>query len=98
MADLIRHATITGRVQGVGFRAWVGDQARSLGLSGWVRNRCDGSVEALFAGPAAAVGQMTARCRTGPSMARVAGVAIRDGTPDELALRARDGFAMLATI
>ena len=62
---------IGGRVQGVWFRAWTAEQARALGLSGWVRNRADGSVEALFAGPAAAVERMIALCHQGPPAARV---------------------------
>jgi acylphosphatase len=44
------HVTVTGFVQGVGYRAWVERQAQTLALSGWVRNRSDGSVEAVFAG------------------------------------------------
>ncbi len=62
---------IEGRVQGVGFRYWVLGEAEGLGLDGWVRNRRDGSVEAVFAGPAAVVAGMLKRCRTGPPMARV---------------------------
>jgi acylphosphatase len=63
---------IQGRVQGVWFRGWTVAQARALGLDGWVRNRTDGSVEAVFGGPAAAVAEMVARCHQGPSAARVA--------------------------
>lgn len=62
---------ITGRVQGVFYRAWTEEQARRLGLKGFVRNRRDGSVEALFAGPADAVEEMVAHCRSGPRGARV---------------------------
>jgi acylphosphatase len=62
---------ISGRVQGVWFRAWTAEQARELGLSGWVRNRRDGSVEALFSGPEAAVRIMIGRCWQGPPAARV---------------------------
>ncbi|MFQ5954354.1 MAG: acylphosphatase [Kiloniellales bacterium] len=62
---------IRGRVQGVFFRGWTHDEALRLGLAGWVRNRLDGSVEALFAGPAAAVDEMLHLCRQGPSMAVV---------------------------
>jgi acylphosphatase len=64
-------AEIRGRVQGVGYRAWTAERARALGLAGWVRNRADGSVEAVFAGPADAVERMLADCRSGPPAARV---------------------------
>jgi len=62
---------ITGRVQGVWYRGWTVDEARERGLSGWVRNRPDGSVEALFSGPESAVREMIERCREGPPAARV---------------------------
>ncbi len=65
---------IEGRVQGVGFRYWVMEQANALGLDGWVRNRRDGAVEAVFAGPADAVAEMLRRCHDGPAFARVARV------------------------
>ncbi|MFQ5959575.1 MAG: acylphosphatase [Alphaproteobacteria bacterium] len=65
---------IEGRVQGVGFRYWVLDQAHELGLDGWVRNRFDGSVEAVFAGRAETVHEMVRRCHDGPPMARVTAV------------------------
>lgn len=64
-------AVITGRVQGVFYRAWTEKQARGLGLSGWVRNRPDGSVEAVFHGPEDAVNEMLRRCHEGPPAARV---------------------------
>ena len=67
---------ITGRVQGVCFRAWAQDNAKALGLDGWVRNRWDGAVDALFSGPASQVFEMLARCRKGPPAAFVADVAI----------------------
>ena len=60
------HVRIEGRVQGVWFRAWTAREARGLKLDGWVRNRRDGAVEAVFAGPAVAVGTMLSRCREGP--------------------------------
>jgi acylphosphatase len=62
---------IHGRVQGVFFRAWTIEQARALGVTGWVRNRLDGSVELLAIGPAEAVDGLIARCRQGPPAARV---------------------------
>ncbi len=66
---------ISGRVQGVWYRGWTVDEARARGLDGWVRNRHDGSVEAVFQGPAEAVAEMVAACRQGPPMARVVEVA-----------------------
>ena len=65
---------IEGRVQGVGFRYWLIERAGGLGLDGWVRNRRDGAVEAVFAGPAEAVTEMVRRCQDGPAFARVARV------------------------
>lgn len=62
---------ITGRVQGVWFRGWMREAARDLGLAGWVRNRNDGSVEAVVSGSADRVGALVAACRTGPPGARV---------------------------
>jgi len=63
--------TISGRVQGVGYRDWVIETAHHLRLTGWVRNRRDGAVEALIVGEEDAVGQMIEACRRGPPMARV---------------------------
>ena len=65
---------VSGRVQGVWYRGWMVDEARVRGLHGWVRNRRDGSVEAVFQGPAAALAEMVAACWQGPPMARVAAV------------------------
>ncbi|HJM60724.1 MAG TPA: acylphosphatase [Alphaproteobacteria bacterium] len=62
---------IYGRVQGVWFRGWTVDRAQALGLSGWVRNRNDGSVEVLVSGPSYAVEQMITACHDGPPTARV---------------------------
>ena len=67
-------AVIRGDVQGVWFRAWTIVTATALGLDGWVRNRRDGAVEALFAGVPDAVERMLAACRTGPPRARVTDV------------------------
>jgi acylphosphatase len=69
---------IEGRVQGVGFRDWTERVAGELGLDGWVRNRRDGRVEALFSGPAADVGEMLERCRHGPRAADVTAVKIAE--------------------
>ena len=63
--------TISGRVQGVGYRDWAIDTGLRLGLTGWVRNRRDGAVEALIVGEESAVGQMIEACRRGPALARV---------------------------
>ena len=73
---------ITGRVQGVGYRAWALDTARRLRLRGWVRNRADGSVEALVMGDDYAVAAMIEACREGPFAARVAEVAITEDEDD----------------
>ena len=89
---------VRGRVQGVGFRAWTEAIALERGLQGWVRNRRDGAVEALFAGPADAVAAMVAACRRGPPGARVNGLDQRAGTAAELALRRPgDTFSVLST-
>lgn len=62
---------ITGRVQGVGFRAWTVRQAEALGLAGWVRNEADGSVSSLVFGPVTQVDDMVARLKRGPAGAHV---------------------------
>jgi len=62
---------IEGRVQGVGFRYWTEMAAGEIGLDGWVRNRRDGGVEAVFSGPPDDVAQMLERCHSGPPSARV---------------------------
>jgi len=69
------HVLIHGRVQGVGFRAWTQHQAQLHGLQGWVRNRSDGSVEAVFSGPEDLVQVMLKACRQGPAGALVERVA-----------------------
>src|SRR6187399_2837472 len=65
------HVLIQGRMQGVGFRYWTEATASRLDLSGWVRNRRDGSVEAVFSGPADAVAEMLELCPQGPPSSRV---------------------------
>jgi acylphosphatase len=66
-----RRLRIEGRVHGVGYRDWMIREAERLGLSGWVRNRGDGSVEAVVAGQEAAVQALLSACRRGPRLARV---------------------------
>ncbi len=73
-----RQVLVDGRVQGVGYRQACADAARRHRLSGWVRNRRDGRVEALFEGAPASVDQMIDWCRSGPPMARVTDVSVTD--------------------
>lgn len=65
------HLTLTGDVQAVGFREWAEDEPAALGVSGWIRNRPDGSVEIVITGEGDAVAEMAARCRGGPPAALV---------------------------
>jgi acylphosphatase len=97
-AERICHVVIHGRVQGVGYRAWTEYMALDHGLEGWVRNRRDGSVEAVFAGPAEAVADMIEACDRGPPGARVEAIDEQDAQPD-LLRRRRPGerFSVLAT-
>lgn len=91
--------SIRGRVQGVGYRAWTADEARRRGLEGWVRNRRDGSVEAVFSGPEDAVADMCAACRRGPISARVDAVDASPASDDMLSLRAvGERFSLLSTL
>ncbi len=84
---------LEGRVQGVGFRYWTERTASDLGLDGWVRNRRDGGVEAVFSGAPEAVAEVIERCRRGPPAARVDYVKVLDETevPDA-------GFEVRATV
>jgi acylphosphatase len=81
---IARRVRVSGRVQGVFFRAWTRDEARSLGVSGWVRNCSDGSVEAHLEGTEAAVRQMVDRLHDGPSQARVDQVNVNEAATEEL--------------
>lgn len=74
-------ARVTGRVQGVSFRWYAQERARSLGVSGWVRNEPDGSVLLHAEGDDQAVDSLVEWCRQGPSMAKVSNVAVREDTP-----------------
>jgi acylphosphatase len=94
---LVRLA-IFGRVHGVGFRAFVEDEAVRRGLEGWVRNRRDGSVEALIAGDERRVDEMIAACRRGPSVARVDRIDVEEAAAGDLAQRLRgERFSVLQT-
>lgn len=86
------HAAVEGRVQGVGYRDWTARTARSLGLDGWVRNRRDGTVEAVFSGEESRVEEMLERCRQGPRAAEVTAVRL---LPD--ALEVSEGFEVRGT-
>lgn len=72
---------MTGRVQGVSYRAATVEEARRLGITGWVRNRREGSVELEAEGPDEAIAALLAWCAHGPPAARVAGVAVEELTP-----------------
>ena len=85
-----RRVCVHGRVQGVFFRQWTLGQARALGVSGWVRNCADGSVEAHVVGDEQSVATMIDRMRRGPSQARV-----DDITTQEIDADAPEGFSVL---
>ena len=92
MATKTVHLRIEGRVQGVWYRGWTVDEAATRGLGGWVRNRMDGSVEAVFSGPAADVEEMVEACRRGPPAARVDRLTASPAEAPE-----KPGFHALAT-
>jgi acylphosphatase len=99
VSGAVRRIVIRGRVQGVGYRAWVDHEARRLGLHGWVRNRRDGSVEAVFQGDEKTVADMIASCRKGPPSSRVDQVAEEVAHDDALGLRhSGEAFSVLSTI
>ena len=75
---MARRLVVHGRVQGVFYRGWAVESARTLGLDGWVRNRRDGTVEMVIAGGETAMDEMVARCRQGPPAARVARIDVAD--------------------
>lgn len=90
--QLAVHLRIHGRVQGVGYRDWLEGEAVALQVDGWVRNRSDGTVEALLSGDEAAIDELVLRCEVGPRLARVDRV--ERATTDETA---PIGFAQRAT-
>jgi len=83
-APIARHLRITGRVQGVGYRWNMTQQAQRLGLTGWVRNRLDGSVEAVVCGPAGTVQALVDWAQQGPAGAWVDGVVVGDAELETL--------------
>jgi acylphosphatase len=92
MAERTVRVTIVGLVQGVGYRAWVEREANRRGLSGWVRNRRDRSVEAVFSGDADSVAAMIAACKSGPRLAEVNEVRV-----ENIDVVQRTGFNVLPT-
>ena len=95
----IRRVVIRGRVQGVGFRAWTEHEAMRRALEGWARNRRDGSVEAVFAGPPETVTAMIEACRRGPRVSRVDALDVHDANLNDLGQRrAGETFSLLPTV
>ena len=84
MAEIARHVRVTGRVQGVFYRAWAQGQARELGVSGWIRNCPDGSVEAHLGGEENCVDRMIERMWKGPSNANVDDLLVEDAEAEDL--------------
>ena len=82
---ITRHLRVRGRVQGVGFRMYMQHEAQRHGVTGWVRNRHDGSVEAVVQGESQAVDALIAWARHGPPSARVTDVQVSDTDPGEYA-------------
>jgi acylphosphatase len=93
MGAVRRRVVVEGRVQGVGFRIWIRDRARTRGVAGTVGNRADGAVEAVFEGPEDAVEAMLALARRGPPNARVDRVGIADEPP-----RGASGFEVVRDV
>jgi acylphosphatase len=97
--DVIFRVVIRGRVQGVGYRAWTEMMAAEQAIEGWVRNRRDGAVEAVFAGAEEVVLTMIELCREGPPGARVEAIDQLDADAADLALRNRgELFSVLGTL
>jgi acylphosphatase len=94
-AAFLVHVVIRGQVQGIGFRAWVADEARAARLNGYVRNRRDGTVEAVFSGPQADVEAMLVACWRGPPGSQVTAI---DPVAAEVEPLAEEGFEVRSTI
>ena len=93
--ERIIHVRVSGRVQRVGYRAWTEGQADARGLMGWVRNRHDGSVEAVFAGTAEAIAGMAQACWRGPTAAEVGAVDVQEVGEDMLGTASMVAFLTL---
>lgn len=99
MSDVIRHIIVRGKVQGVGYRAWIEGEAVARELAGWARNRKDGTVEAVLSGSEDAVAALIAKCQHGPGMARVSAIDNEPVGEDMLNLRASgERFSVLPTV
>ncbi|KZC98236.1 acylphosphatase [Oceanibaculum pacificum] len=94
MTDQAVRLSIQGKVQGVWYRAWTVQEATGRGLRGWVRNRKDGSVEAVLVGSPEAVEAMIEACRQGPPAARVSDIEVTATSPADVG----PGFAQLPTL
>ena len=93
MSTIARHLIIQGRVQGVAYRAWMVGEAQSRGLSGWVRNVHDGTVEAVVSGDESDIQDLINSCYDGPAMANVTRIDISDTDPPE-----RNDFEQCASV
>ncbi len=99
VTQISKHIMVRGRVQGVGYRAFVEDAALQVGVGGWVRNRRDGTVEAVVSGEPEQVDLLVAACRKGPFIARVTDLEQRAARADEVSLvRPGEVFSVLPTI
>jgi acylphosphatase len=99
MTDVLRRIVVRGRVQGVGYRAFVADIAATYGLAGWVRNRRDGAVEAVLMGSPDNVAAVIEECHSGPLHARVIGIETSEADPSVLDLRhGGQRFSVLPTV
>ena len=96
--NVARHLVFRGRVQGVGFRAFVEDAATRAGLQGWVRNLRVGTVEMVLSGNAKTIDAVIEACRQGPQLSLVASIDQREAGADELSLRGNEAFAVLPTV
>ncbi|WP_136636662.1 acylphosphatase [Pseudooceanicola onchidii] len=85
MSDITRELRITGRVQGVAYRAWTRSRAEALGLTGFVQNESDGSVTAVVHGPKDRVEALITECHSGPGAAAVRDVRVTDASAPDLA-------------